>query len=221
MAKKHYNNDDVDERGVVRAGGRVRVPLTLMDSMDAIQREVAADHVADRPRVRAFDGTDLGLHRPGVRVVDERSYDPLVVRGAKRDATDIYSQYDFEKSREYLSPEARLASAKAVAEEDPYREGRADPSDPRSKMWRELQSGSPFTNRSPTDGKAMSAYARRQEEKPDEAEEEPDEAEAGEEKTKRRDVPDGVADLRAQHQAVTDAAYRASDEEMQNAWKGK
>ena len=98
---KRFEAEDVDEHGVVRDGGRVRVPVTMMDSADAISHQVAEDFVADRPRVRAFDGTDAGLRRPGVRVADERYTDPLVLRGNARDRALLYRMYDAEKANEF------------------------------------------------------------------------------------------------------------------------
>ena len=86
---------------IVKDGGKVVVGMRFMDSMDAIQRQVASDYVADRPRVRAFDGTNAGLHRPGARFADERHVDPLVLQGNARDRALLYRMYDVEKASEF------------------------------------------------------------------------------------------------------------------------
>jgi hypothetical protein len=86
---------------IVKDGGKVVVGMQFMDSMGAIQRQVASDYVADRPRVRAFDGTNAGLHRPGARFADERHVDPLVLQGNARDRALLYRMYDVEKASEF------------------------------------------------------------------------------------------------------------------------
>jgi hypothetical protein len=73
------NDDDFDERGLLKDGHRFRVPIKMMD---AIQRSVARhfqrrQHPQDsaafpRPERRTFvtaaDGGTMGLHRPGWRL---------------------------------------------------------------------------------------------------------------------------------------------------------
>ena len=60
---RRYRDTDVsvDENGVVRPGGRVRVPVTMMDSMDKIQQQVAADYMAERPSVHGADSSPLAF----------------------------------------------------------------------------------------------------------------------------------------------------------------
>lgn len=86
---------------IVKDGSKVVVGMRFMDLMDAIQRQVASDYVAEQPRVRAFDGTNAGLHRPGARFADERHVDPLVFQGNARDRALLYRMYDAEKASEF------------------------------------------------------------------------------------------------------------------------
>lgn len=54
---------DVDEHGIVRDGGRVRVPVMLMDSADALmRREFPTSHGL----------ADVALCRPGFRTSSTR-----------------------------------------------------------------------------------------------------------------------------------------------------
>ena len=76
-----------DGLGPMRDGDVLRVRMSMMDSLDAIQREVASDLVTDRPRVRAADGSVLGLHRPGARLAT--GVDPLVLSGNARDRAEF------------------------------------------------------------------------------------------------------------------------------------
>jgi hypothetical protein len=58
---KHYEDDVLDERGLLRDGARWRTPMYMMDST---QREVATQF-ADAS-VMFGDGTDdLAKHKPG------------------------------------------------------------------------------------------------------------------------------------------------------------
>jgi hypothetical protein len=64
------DDDDFDENGILKDGGRMRVP---MYARDALQRAVAADSARFWPRDRAPLVTDAaggtaGLHRPGFRI---------------------------------------------------------------------------------------------------------------------------------------------------------
>ena len=76
-----------DGLGPMRDGDVLRVRMSMMDLLDAIQREVASDLVTDRPRVRAADGSVLGLHRPGARLAT--GVDPLVLSGNARDRAEF------------------------------------------------------------------------------------------------------------------------------------
>jgi hypothetical protein len=63
MLKRRRTHDDDDE--IVQDGQVLRVPLTMMDSMDPVQKAVA------RSGVRVTDGSGKGglnLHRPGFRL---------------------------------------------------------------------------------------------------------------------------------------------------------
>jgi hypothetical protein len=72
MPKRYaeYDDDDLfDERGVLRDGGRIRVPMMMRDSDDdltALQRSVR-DHFAPARVVDAFGDAGAGLYRPGSR----------------------------------------------------------------------------------------------------------------------------------------------------------
>jgi hypothetical protein len=61
--------DPLDERGLLKDGHRLRIPMTMRDSMNSMQRAVAKDREAQRP-LRVVDelGNDgLALCRPGSR----------------------------------------------------------------------------------------------------------------------------------------------------------
>ena len=66
MTRRHRydDEDDEDKRRIVPDGATVRVPLTMMDAMDEVQRSVA-QHVL---RITDADGGTAGLHRPGYRL---------------------------------------------------------------------------------------------------------------------------------------------------------
>ena len=63
--RRHQHDDEAfDERGVLRDGQRLRVPLTLMDGIDPMQQAVARESL----RVTDGQGGVAGLHRPGFRI---------------------------------------------------------------------------------------------------------------------------------------------------------
>jgi hypothetical protein len=105
MRRKYANYEidgEVDENGVIANGGRVITKMTMMDSQDSIAHQVSSEPLnprTDYPRVRAADGSDAGLHRPGARFA--AGIDPLVQRGMARDMAEIYAMYDAEKAAEY------------------------------------------------------------------------------------------------------------------------
>ena len=72
MAKVRYIDDDGDD--VLKDGETLKVGLRIMDSQDAVQREVARDsqHGIWQPtRIVASDGRDgYALHKPGPRYAD-------------------------------------------------------------------------------------------------------------------------------------------------------
>ena len=114
--KRHYRPRD-DDDDIVPDGGRVRVPLTMMDS---VQRAVT---VAGAP-VRDGQGGTAGLHRPGVRLavgdararktvvrdprgrlLETREEEEFEADDAAMDARDAaYAAYDRRIAREYLNP---------------------------------------------------------------------------------------------------------------------
>ena len=69
MPKRHHDADDdlFDERGLLRDGGRIRVPMMMRDSDDGLttlQRSVR-DATAPLRVVDAFGNSGLALSRPG------------------------------------------------------------------------------------------------------------------------------------------------------------
>jgi hypothetical protein len=67
---KHYADDDaLDERGLLRDGRRIRVPMQAMDSLSLSVRQ----HFADASVIFG-DGTDpLGRHKPGLRRTSDQA----------------------------------------------------------------------------------------------------------------------------------------------------
>ena len=66
---QHDPDDDLDERGLLRDGRRIRVPMMMRDSADGLtdlQRSVR-DHFAPARVVDAFGNSGLALHKPGPR----------------------------------------------------------------------------------------------------------------------------------------------------------
>ncbi len=82
---RRYDSDDIDENGVLRDGGRLRVRLDMRDArLDPVQRAIASRGA------RLHDGygcSDLVGHRPGHIVSDS------VDRSAIADA---YAEYERE-----------------------------------------------------------------------------------------------------------------------------
>jgi hypothetical protein len=71
MPKRQHDTDDdlFDERGLLRDGGRIRVPMMMRDSADGLtelQRSVR-DHFAPVTLVDSFGNSGLALHKPGAR----------------------------------------------------------------------------------------------------------------------------------------------------------
>jgi hypothetical protein len=84
MKKRHHDDADVfDERGVVRDGARLRVPMFSMDGFGPLQRSVAQSSV----RIVDGQGGAAGLNKPGWRLP--------VSDAAWRDAREAaYRDYD-------------------------------------------------------------------------------------------------------------------------------
>jgi hypothetical protein len=71
MPKRQHDTDDdlFDERGFLRDGGRIRVPMMLRDNADGLtdlQRSVR-DHFAPARVVDSFGNDGLALCKPGAR----------------------------------------------------------------------------------------------------------------------------------------------------------
>ena len=97
MPKRQYDTDDdlIDERGVLRDGRRIRVPMMARDSADGLtdlQRSVR-DATAPLRVVDAFGNSGLALSRPGARYLTAGTCTPdhaaLVMRDhLRREACD-------------------------------------------------------------------------------------------------------------------------------------
>jgi hypothetical protein len=69
----HTNNDDFDEKGLLKDGHTYRAKLTMMDGLSARDRRIAAaidarHNARNQMRVTDATGDPMGLHRPGWRV---------------------------------------------------------------------------------------------------------------------------------------------------------
>jgi hypothetical protein len=97
--RQHDPDDDLDERGLLRDGRRIRVPMMMRDSADGLtdlQRSVR-DHFAPARVVDAFGNSGLALSRPGARYLTAGTRTPdhaaLVMRDhERREARDEYVQ---------------------------------------------------------------------------------------------------------------------------------
>ena len=82
---KHHQHRDDDDR-ILKDGQVLRVPMFMMDGMDAVQKAVA------RSSARVTDGSGKGglnLHRPGFRLSDARQTSDAAIARA-------YELYDAE-----------------------------------------------------------------------------------------------------------------------------
>jgi len=66
--KRHQHRYDDDPDYILKDGERLRVPLTMMDSMDPVQKAVAQSSPRSSVQVTDGQGGTLGLHRPGWRL---------------------------------------------------------------------------------------------------------------------------------------------------------
>jgi hypothetical protein len=76
MPKQYNEDDDFDERGVLKEGRTLRVGMQFMDSMSPLQRAIATDSTMSKVRdvitndaqvVDAFGDSGLALSKPGPR----------------------------------------------------------------------------------------------------------------------------------------------------------
>ena len=88
-----YDDDNVDERGVIRDGGRVKVRMTAMDHL--------IHDTLDRPARRITDGA---LHRPGFRT-DSQAY-----RDGRAAKALAYQLYDAEAENAWRNPPTGFGS---------------------------------------------------------------------------------------------------------------
>jgi hypothetical protein len=88
---REVDEDEATDRGILRDGYGLRVPVTLMDA-NSMERQMA-DHFRPawdsvrREAVTALDGSTAGLHRPGFRVSDAYHAE------ARRRMYDEYDEY--------------------------------------------------------------------------------------------------------------------------------
>jgi hypothetical protein len=94
---KRYGDDAYDERGVLKDGQRLRIPMYAMDSMDPVQRAVAQLAITDG------QGDTVGLHRPGFRIAAADA--PLLARDA------AYSDYERELTTAWRGNRSRADAA--------------------------------------------------------------------------------------------------------------
>jgi hypothetical protein len=108
---------------IIRDGGRVRVPLTMMDSMSPLQKAVAAGSFAharsdilraidDRPAVvDAFGRSgELALSRPGLRYAYQSAgtTDPAVQVTLRTICDEAYRLHDLEESRRWQGDDREI-----------------------------------------------------------------------------------------------------------------
>ena len=215
---------------VVRDGGRIVTRMLAMDSVDAVLDRELRDERRAIFDARRFN--DQVLHKPGFRTASvpadathmahDIARDRIAAAYAARDAADAS---EWENARPSRTSEEQLASAKRVAEEDPAREGRADPRTARSKKYRKKQSARPFQHEaSPNEDDSYEATPDSG--VPDDGRAGGDEIDqiveatqnSGVERRNRPDVPDSLDALRARHAEVLDAAYRRYDDELDLEW---
>jgi hypothetical protein len=115
MRHRHEHDDDDH---ILKVGERLRVPLTMMDSLDPIQRAVAHSTV----RIVDGQGGTRGLHRPGFRIAADDArprrriteYDPKGrLRGYKEEEEEEDGTTDAMRARDnaYFDYERDLTSA--------------------------------------------------------------------------------------------------------------
>ena len=107
--QRHDDEDDAfDERGLLKDGRRMRVPMMARDSMSPVQREIAADTMATgRNKLLTFDNLPmvvdawgdggLALSRPGARYAADHA---MRVRQAQL-IEDAYRLHAAEESRRW------------------------------------------------------------------------------------------------------------------------
>ena len=103
---KRYDDDDgdaFDERGLLKDGRRVRVPLMMRDGMSPLQRSVAEDAAARRFGLR----NALDLHQPGPRFCTD-----AVANDAREQA---YQEMCDELVNAWRTPSAPLPAPGAAA----------------------------------------------------------------------------------------------------------
>ena len=102
--RQHDPDDDLDERGLLRDGRRIRVPMMMRDSADGLtdlQRSVR-DHFAPARVVDAFGNSGLALHKPGPRYL-------VAGAGTVDHAVQVAQAYDHAKQvmADHMRREAR------------------------------------------------------------------------------------------------------------------
>jgi hypothetical protein len=216
MPRVRYLNDDGDP--VLQSGEVLKIPTMMIDgkTVDAVLRDEAIGDAAHRPGFRNSS--------PSAQAMVDAAY---ATRAAGRDARELaYRQYQQTliqawRGGDAISPEKLLQMATASATEAPFRAGRADPDDPRSKEWRKRQSvAEPFghvrdpddAGGEPDDGDLVCPHCGHSYHEPDdnngddaEVDRIVRETQVGVESVIRRDVPDSM--------------YDAYDQEIASAWR--
>jgi hypothetical protein len=142
-----YDDDDAfDANGLLKDGHRVRVPMTLMDSL---QRELG-DHFGpvrfgDGGRPLVTDGSDnpLGLHRPGQRLL---SGDTNTLADAREEAYRLYDQADAEA---YKRPTGEFVGQREGDEDYASRDA-LSVTDAREQAYRDYDEAAADAWRNPT-----------------------------------------------------------------------
>jgi hypothetical protein len=125
-----YSDDDpLDERGLLKDGHRLRVPMTARDSLSPVQRAIAEDRGAHAP-LRAVDalGRDgLALCRPGSRhlTAGSATTDDAELALQRQLVADAYMQATFEAENAWKRGPGGLQDASALGTEYSGREGDA------------------------------------------------------------------------------------------------
>jgi len=111
-------DDALDERGLLKDGRRMRVPMMARDSLSPVQREVAAESVATgRDRLLTFDNaplvvdawgdSGLALSRPGARYAADHAL-------RSRTTQEAYRQHEEEENRRWQGSSSKEIEVKPV-----------------------------------------------------------------------------------------------------------
>jgi hypothetical protein len=237
--KSRFETDDdaVDERGVVRPGRSLKIPLHLMDENTSTVDAVLQREFRDRQY------KDQVLCRPGWRTADMLATATHRARDIARNRIeDAYQEYENRIQDEYKNPNAGRGDPKNTGPHELFgsREGQVCMTGGHEPGHLKMINGElvcvadpvhiPERNDAkPTTKPAMSAYATRQEIEPDPGEEEDTEEDveesqsSGIERRMRFDVPDQqtLQKMLEQKNKAMDAFYAGEAEQFRKALRGK